>query len=111
MAESTARKATAKKAAEPKQTPKDKALGKARSQAVTTLTVRYRDEFNALIRDNMLAAGFEWSPRPTPAQTAAAKIRELLGEHPELKSEFGVVDDRAVEDPDQTTDVSGEPTA
>lgn len=74
-------------------TPKEaearaEAITSARTDALSELREAHRDELNASIKAKVNAAGFEWEPRPTEAEKAKAKIRQLLKDNPELADEI-----------------------
>lgn len=56
-------------------------LSKARSNAVTRLRRDNRAEYDALVTQYMADHGLDYTPPPTPAQRAEAKIRELAKAH------------------------------
>lgn len=70
------------------QVTRDKALTKAYGVATAQLRDQYRDRFNELYSAAAAEAGYEWKPKLTPAQTAAAQFDALLAEYPELKERF-----------------------
>lgn len=56
--------------------------------AVKRLREGHRDEFNAMVAEEMKARGVDWRPRLTPEEKAAKQIKQLLAEHPDLAAQF-----------------------
>lgn len=74
---------TAEEAAEKE--ARSAALREAYSTATKQLRVNHLDEFNGLQKAAAAALGYEWVPRPSPAEKAKAELDKLLAEHPELR--------------------------
>lgn len=52
--------------------------------AVARLKADHRDEYNALVAEEMLKVGIEWIPRPTEEEKAAAAVAEIYAKFPNL---------------------------
>lgn len=63
-------------------------ITKARTDAVSALTEKYRDELNAEIKAYVRAAGYEWAPRPTEEEKARAQAEALLEQFPALREQL-----------------------
>ena len=61
-----------------------KAKSDAYGAAVTRLKDENRGRFNELVGEEMAKRGIEWSPRPTAEEKAAAEIKRLVSENPNL---------------------------
>lgn len=65
-------------------TTRDEAVRAAHSKATSDLRVKYRTEFNEMVKANAAAAGFDWSPKKTAEEKRRAEFEALLAEDPSL---------------------------
>lgn len=63
---------------------RDAALRKAYSNTVAILRESHRDEFNRIMAEQAKRLGYEWTPKPTAKDKAAAQLQTILAEHPDL---------------------------
>lgn len=71
------------------QDERDAALRKIYAEATRELREAHRDEFNELRRKKAQERGIDWSPEPTKTEKAAAQIRRMLAEDPDLAEHLG----------------------
>lgn len=58
------------------------------SAATARLRDAHRDDFNALLKEEMASRGIEWAPRPTEEQKAEREVAELFAKYPDLAAKF-----------------------
>ena len=55
------------------------------SKATSRLREQYKDEFQALVAEEMGKAGVtDWKPRPTAEEKARKQVADLLAQYPEI---------------------------
>ena len=74
------------------QMSEQEAIAKSYTDAQKQLRENHLAEFNDLRKAAAKVYGYDWTPKPTEAEKAAAKIEDLLAEHPELRAQFGLED-------------------
>lgn len=67
---------------------RQQALNKAYSAASARLREEHRKQFDALYVEEAAKLGVEYKPKPTEEEKAEQQLRELLAQHPNLRSKI-----------------------